>query len=1356
MGQRGPAAKAGVSLPQGGGAGSGGRGPPVEVGPWGAVYAPPGTVLGGTSASVCPTSGAIAVEDGEPQGTEEPRRESRRLFCDMYQVDDVLKEVVKYNKAYQVEDKLKDKIEVGKAYQGDLEVEVVEIGSAKVRRVRQGKGRVRQARKGEGSASFAGRWSCLASLGRRSPFSATSKKVGSVSSKKRSRSASSRKKRSISARFARTSRPQSASPGRRSPFSATSKKVRSISSKTRSRSGMRSASAKERASSAGKRATANDQSEGEVQSEASSLHRRGARTPPDAEDSIKENRQVQRSQVEAAARGLALRAKVHARFMGASGQCGWQCAMKSCAESCQTVVDFGSALRAGAEHPPSRVAAVAAALTGAHALGTSPGLRGGGVLPLAPLAAEAYFADTARAVGMAFGPGFVDWCVAIVHAVNFLFCAGRSRKPVCTRARDGVSEAQKKVLDHISTSVQYTFEGPLDVFSAAEVQKDLDSRRRGYGGDVVSKRRDLVCDLVAPAWPSAEHAGALAIESFVKGKLREDLLDFKRCLLPASEWPAVTPRSKVHASDDEWYRLVQVGLERGIFAEVPESTILRDRHGELVLNGAMGVDKWKTVGGVKKRFLRFITILVPSNAFLRRLRGGSGDLPYLGQLSLVELGPEEDLWIDSEDMESCFNLFRMPPCWLGAFAFSKKVPRSVVGGPADEYMYVSIQTVPMGWIGAVDVMQYMARALVFDTCGIDPATELHKDRPLPSGPDITIVCMDGIDHVRKASAVLRCAGGPAESEGHRRFVETCARLRLPLNAGKRLLRASHGVLLGGELDGLRGWLSHARSKAEALVAKAVVLLGTALWTDGALQHWIGSFCFGASFRRPLFAVLEEVFTFAAAIEHSAGQPGPQHLDEVMCAAILAPLMYTNLRAPLRLPISCSDASEAGGGAAEAVSFIAALDPGAEEAAEALVAERVEESAFTEVEVRTLRCAACGVQAPVLTGAACALGCRAWGCSLACLLRHMAGCVEQPAVGSFVEKGLRQQASELTWAVARKGVHVLEPSLGAEGPEATWVHCVCGPIAYEEAIRYKARDFRVRKLAIAVLRRFERQLLDGKSASILGVEGCGLWYLSLARTLSRLPAVFCNEIVIDNVPCRLTHCSRFLNCDLLEVWTTSRGELLERIAGAVREEFDKVQAKIIPSAPSLRAEWVRQSLSASTAKLARVACNSQVVGEILLQLRSMRRGRESEHLRWLLSHGDYRGSDVQLLSGELIDGCRQELPYPAGAWDWRTVQAYPWHQRQHINVLEFTAFFTYLRSLAESTGFHGKRYFHIFDSRVVACVVAKGRSSSQVLNRCCRRHLALAIATDSYVLTLWTISQWNFADAASRLHDGRRG
>eukprot|EP00959_Pyramimonas_sp_CCMP1952_P121607 2542751-Pyramimonas_sp.AAC.1 len=75
---------------------------------------------------------------------------------------------------------------------------------------------------------------------------------------------------------------------------------------------------------------------------------------------------------------------------------------------------------------------------------------------------------------------------------------------------------------------------------------------------------------------------------------------------------------------------------------------------------------------------------------------------------------------------------------------------------------------------------------------------------------------------------------------------------------------------------------------------------------------------------------------------------------------------------------------------------------------------------------------------------------------------------------------------------------------------------------------------------------------------------------------------------------------------------------------------------------------------------------------------MVQGKELDHLHELLRHADYRGSDVRLVSGQLVDGCRREFPCPAPAWRWETIMACPWRQQQHINVLEFIAFLVCFR------------------------------------------------------------------------------
>ena len=85
----------------------------------------------------------------------------------------------------------------------------------------------------------------------------------------------------------------------------------------------------------------------------------------------------------------------------------------------------------------------------------------------------------------------------------------------------------------------------------------------------------------------------------------------------------------------------------------------------------------------------------------------------------------------------------MPDSWLGYFAFELPVPASVRGGDPQQMIYVAMRCVPMGWVGAVDVMQAVARKLVLKTAGADPATEVLKERPLPQGSVHTVICMDG-------------------------------------------------------------------------------------------------------------------------------------------------------------------------------------------------------------------------------------------------------------------------------------------------------------------------------------------------------------------------------------------------------------------------------------------------------------------------------------------------------------------------------------------------------------------------------------------------------------------------------------
>ena len=160
------------------------------------------------------------------------------------------------------------------------------------------------------------------------------------------------------------------------------------------------------------------------------------------------------------------------------------------------------------------------------------------------------------------------------------------------------------------------------------------------------------------------------------------------------------------ASDEEWYKIVERGLRLDFMDTVNEADIFRDHNGNLVLNGAMGVPKLKRLpDGSTVELQRFISNLVPVNAknYFRRLRGVSSLLrPALDLLFLMEA--------------KLLKLIRRT--WsLRSTCFA----RLQSGGEA-----VAITTVPMGWVGAVDLAQRIARRLVFNIAGIPRASEVSS------------------------------------------------------------------------------------------------------------------------------------------------------------------------------------------------------------------------------------------------------------------------------------------------------------------------------------------------------------------------------------------------------------------------------------------------------------------------------------------------------------------------------------------------------------------------------------------------------------------------------------------------------
>ena len=121
---------------------------------------------------------------------------------------------------------------------------------------------------------------------------------------------------------------------------------------------------------------------------------------------------------------------------------------------------------------------------------------------------------------------------------------------------------------------------------------------------------------------------------------------------------------------------------------------------------------------------------------------------------MIVFGEDEIAWVNSEDLESCFNLFYLPDCWKGFFVFSKTVAGTALGLPSADPVYVGMRMVPMGWVNSVDLIQNFIRRFVFKTLGVSPEAEVQRAVSVPSG-EAAVVCMDGFDLITRASVESR-------------------------------------------------------------------------------------------------------------------------------------------------------------------------------------------------------------------------------------------------------------------------------------------------------------------------------------------------------------------------------------------------------------------------------------------------------------------------------------------------------------------------------------------------------------------------------------------------------------------------
>ncbi|CAE7806385.1 unnamed protein product [Symbiodinium sp. CCMP2592] len=458
------------------------------------------------------------------------------------------------------------------------------------------------------------------------------------------------------------------------------------------------------------------------------------------------------------------------------------------------------------------------------------------------------------------GPGRVTkenvhWIRVVITVLNYLYCAAWAQ-PVCVPLPRTFSNAQIAVVNRVADQVTRMIGREGTVGPAPESVKKLKAKKFDYNGQPIDHMQDLVAERVIPAWPSVGTAAVVNLEDCLPADLKQAIQDPTAYLLPVAELPDRHRGSRVRATDEEWHKIVRAGYDRGMFTAVRDEDIPVDKRGHLITNGAGGVRKTKEKDGKTIELQRFISILCPTNDAMRLLPGAQDTLPYIWQLPAVMAEKDSYLVLDSEDLQSAFNLFRMPPRWAGFFAFAKKVRGDALGLSRDVEVRPGLTVVLMGWTSAVTLIQAAIRFISYDIGKV------------PSLGDVR--------HLKK-----EIAEGEERSWGKRHAYEK----------SRELLDLGLGLLSMEMVDEfcLRHWTGKA-----AFAAAFKRPLFSILQEVYCVMDW--------------------------AKEGTQITPSAPVIDEVLCFSVLLPLAETDLSSPVSEVISCTDASPSGGGCSIATGF----------------------------------------------------------------------------------------------------------------------------------------------------------------------------------------------------------------------------------------------------------------------------------------------------------------------------------------------------------------------------------------------------------------------------------------------------
>ena len=506
------------------------------------------------------------------------------------------------------------------------------------------------------------------------------------------------------------------------------------------------------------------------------------------------------------------------------------------------------------------------------------------------------------------GPGirhFEAWVRGVVLCLNWMTGNGFNLGP------DPPTSKQTRVLDEILRSL-----GVLDTWVGVDIgecdpQEMFRQRWVNSYGEEVHIAQKLRWENISDSLPKEGLSGIVPAVDICEGGVQDFLNNPDRWVKSPENQVWMKP-PRIMIDKEDWPQVAQGLIDRGICGVMPLSSAFEVKGGK-ILGGLFGVPKNEsTDSGVP--ILRLIMDFRPINENFLNLGGDLTTLPVLSQMFQLEIRPHEDILISSEDIRAMFYIIGLPPVWNKFLGFGRILPKYMnpPGSEGDHILYSRV--LPMGFVNSVAVAQHLHRRLVIRALNgsISAGQEIRRDREFPLATLFFRVYLDNFDVLSIRSKTLLESDEPSLTALLR---STYEQLHVPRNEKKAVLAESAAEIQGAWLDGSRGICRAKGAKLGKYLVAVSYLLEKGRATRKEMQMVAGGLVYIFSFRRPLMSLLNEIWHFITSFktDHQVRPIPPVVLEELFCSFFLSSLSFMNFRLESSPIVTCSDASEQGGG-----------------------------------------------------------------------------------------------------------------------------------------------------------------------------------------------------------------------------------------------------------------------------------------------------------------------------------------------------------------------------------------------------------------------------------------------------------